>query len=600
MPAARPLGALLVALATLALGLSGCLFSPSIEPEDCALQCSHDECPAGYGCKEVDEGVGYCVELSSTRTCRASAKQSELPPGTDSGAPATPWFGFVDAALGPRRLQLVDPQADAEAGLQLPDTLDEAESVRDFRFSPDGRWLAVRIDAGERRRLSVFEAPLWTPLGSTDASVSVDEYAWAPNGALLAFAGARDGAAFLCALRVLEAGAAHDGSRLLLQPESPAPQGSPLLWFGERAIAFHSGEGQLGQSRLVYGGPFGGDGFAVSAFLGASYGHSPDAPVALVAGSGGFFALAPAGKDTAIDHYRLLAGSLARTVHRPNLLLSPDAVYLAHAEQGRLRIYAADEARRDPLEGYPLALLEGDGCQVLLAWSHESDWLACATDGLPGPGLRLFRIGVPVAQPAPAGVDGATAWRAVGLTAFDVEGSELYSAALAQRRRRGFSPGGRWFSFSTDHALYAVDLHEPRLQLRQAPARFESVLVSSDFIPSPDGQWLVTHQGSWLSRHALASLSQASALTSAQLEPALPCREGQTSASTGSCGSGSTRSEHVAWSPDSRALVFRSTESELHLLRLLPSEREVRLSVACDRDCFRTSAFQPTLPLPRE
>jgi hypothetical protein len=684
-----------VALAFAVTTLFGCFFSPRVEPEDCALQCSRDECPEGYQCKEVREGVGYCVELGSPSQCLLAAKQPELPPGVETGpevsghtaggraevrrfaepcarsgvlqitpcplpppcrgAPYTSllratggrepytwsaepaagvelentgrirgtvhfpatwtvhvmdaagalgeatfelsprdscWFGFVDGALGARRLTLVDPLAEAgsEAAIRLPDTADTSLSVVDFRFSPDGRRLAVRVEVAGRRHLVLFEAPLWAPLGSTKPGASIEEYAWAPKDPLLAVAGEHEGERFLSAVRVLGADVATTGSRLRMEPEVPAPATSPLTWFGELAIAFHSGAGLSAPSHRVYGGQLGASGFVVTPFDGASYSEDADTTISLIAGGRGFLAVSRAVDATSIDRYALVDGALARTTHRPNLSLSPSGRYLALAEGGRLQIYMADEDRIDPLEGYPVPIVVGDGCEVVLAWSPDDRRIACATDGLPGPGLRLFRFRSdnpregPVAEPS--------------LNAIDVEGSELYSAALSRRRRRGFSPDGRWFSFSTDHELHAVDLFEERLQLRQAPARFESVLTRSDFIPSPDGESLLAHQGAWLSHHSMRTLSEGSAVTSAQLDAPRPCSEGETLAERerGSCGSGSTRSTQVAWSPDSRAIAFRTADSELLLTRIREAGREDRLSVECDIACVEASAFQPAAP----
>jgi hypothetical protein len=586
----------------------GCFFSPTVEPDDCALRCWNDQCPNGFECREVREGVGYCVAVSSSRLCDPTLEVAEPPPGKQLGPEAKdslarerprreffaarPWFGFVDAALGPRRLVLVDPVA-LEAGdppLRLPASLDAAESVVDFQFAPGGRWLAVRIEIAGRRHLSLFEAPRWELLGSTDEETSVDEYAWAPHEPVLAFAGEKASTPLLGALRVLDADAAAPRPRLLVQPATPAPAAATLTWFGERGIAFHSGTDRP-ENRILYSGQLGEAGFVVAPFIGASYQLDASATLALVPGSSGFFAVARAPGTALIDHYTLGPGGLARRVQRPNVLLSPAGDYLAASVNGALELYAAGESRVDPLEGYPMPAARGGGCEVVLAWSHEGDRVACGNDNTRGAGLRMFRI-PPMSKPSAPRLDSGV----VGLEGLDVEGSELYSGELSLRRRRGFSPGGRWFLFSTDHELYAVDLLEARLGLAYAPARFESALVSSDFIPSPDGQWLVTHQGPWLARHAIVALSDANAITSAQLDAPPPCTEGDAHAPSGACAAASTRSPLVAWSPDSRAIALGTTDSELLLIRIQPSEREDRLSAACDLACIETSAFQPLAP----
>jgi len=90
----------------------------------------------------------------------------------------------------------------------LPSSTTETAAVTDFKFSPDGKVVAYRLDDG---RLALALAPAWQEQ-AVDLDGPVTRYAWSPNSSVLAIAYTSGGTTWLGGVRVAPAsGSFTDG-----------------------------------------------------------------------------------------------------------------------------------------------------------------------------------------------------------------------------------------------------------------------------------------------------------------------------------------------------------------------------------------------------
>ena len=485
------------------------------------------------------------------------------------------WFAHPGPEEDGRRVTLIDPLLlEAAPRVILPEELPAGARVEDFRFSPDGRWLAVRIDEGGPRRIELFAAPRWTSAGAVDAAGSVVEYAWAPDGRVLAIVAETGAERTLGGVRVSGDPAVSAGAVVPLTPV-PTPADPPLVWVGSESIAFHAQGAEdparhyLHSGRLVDGAARFS---ALGAFDAVAYRISETLSLTLVPSRAIFVAIQSDGTTPSFRSFSAtneLGPSRVATFLPGEALVSPTGEYLARSLDGQLELYRTDEPTDEPS---PSAA--APGCDRVLGWSSDDSRLVCsAASDLRG-ALRVFSL-----------ANGQ-------LTGAVVEGD--YDYPLGRNyRRRAFAPGGRWLAFTTDLALYSIELGREPPQQRSAGTRVDSVNAATELAFSPDGEALLVHSGQWLTLSRLAEIDSAESVTDALLDEAQSCREADAWASSDACGTARTRSSQIVWSPDSQVFVFRTATNELRLHQTRAGSTPRLLSNSCDGRCIASSDFQP-------
>jgi hypothetical protein len=540
--------------------------------------------PYRWSALELPEGLSLSASGQLTGVARASGELSALvvdamDRSTTLRTLTLPrqscWFAHV--ADGPvARVELFDALlSDGTTGsVRLPPDA-EAAAVQSFAFSPDGRFLAVSLDAVERP-LRLFAAPDWRELVfDLGEPGRVDRYAWSPDGSVLAAGLVNERGTFLTGARVGQ-GIGDPGSDAVIPLGlEPGPVDSALSWFAGNRILFDGlGPDANPENRLLYFSAFQSDGFApIAAYEFSSY----TASLRVEPGPDGFFAVVQfMNLPPGVEFYAPSAPGLRVVFHRSDVVLSPTVRHAAHVgESGELRVYPAGEARPSADDASsPLPLGAQPGCGKLLAWSPRGDLLMCVSDE-PGASLRPFELSETSATLSPRP---------------PVEGSYIYPASGAALRRRAFSASGRWFAFTTTRELYFAELTPERAVVSRAaiPLLFLDD-PSAAFEFSPDERWLLHQQGPnlWL-RHLPASVPADLTLSSAS--PASPdCTEFGSAQGGGWCGNAGG-APGLAWSSDSRSLAYRVGEGAAITTRDLV-DHGLR-SIACGPGCGEF-AFQP-------
>jgi hypothetical protein len=473
------------------------------------------------------------------------------------------WLAYVAGAAAPARLALVDPrllerQPD-NARRQFPSS--GTAAVRDYLFSPDGRFVAYRSgpepDALGVDLVRVADGAT-APIELPEAAA---EYAWSLDSALL-FVATGSTRRVLHAVDVSRVGDADDGLTGLraLAPRSIPLPSSPVAAFGARALAFSTRDGAaLGRSRLV---TIGVEGSLISA---------PSTRVELDFSAAARVTGASAGvivADPETGRVSFYPGDGRPPATHADALMSSSGGIAALARAGRLALFDAADAATP--------LFEQPGCARLLAGATARDRFACLGDQ---GALAFYEL------------------RPEGLGALPAAGPLGVSDLLDNRRV--FSPAGRWFASRDGDgvSVWAIDAGGPRRAMVIPGAALGGTASTLGF--SPDDDRLLIGAGN---RLALLDL-QASGGSLAELSASALLDEGCSERPTDGleqwCGSDSGLSV-VRWAPASDVVAFRSTLGTLTVIDVSQS-REGRLgpAVTPDADCEEacvssTSArFQP-------
>jgi hypothetical protein len=487
------------------------------------------------------------------------------------------WLAYISSETTPAQLHFYDPML--QHRLALPTSATETASVTDFRFSPDGRFVAYRLDGA---RLVLAEAPTWREQ-AVDFGGVVTQYAWSPDSSVLAVAFTDSASAYLGGLRVVPAsGASADGgvgpgstdgglTGFVQLSAIPATVESALLWFGGgKSVAFHALSAGPGTARIPHLAQLGDAGFEPEIVIdsGGYYGES----VELRSAENGFFAI---DELFGVDFYQVPADvstpdDVTYLLHF-TAFVAPSGRYTVHDDAGDLTLFSAI----DPTS--PLAA--ASGCPMLLSWAQDKERIACVANTDGGSEVRIFEL---------AGASGPLAMSAV-------RGEYAYLEGAAYERRRAFSASGRWFAFATDSHLYLADLEggSPRLEPVTPPQENDATLI--EFAFSPDEQWLLEQRGGALLVHGLkdGSVTPFSQIDD-PLDPPATCLEGYMAAPGSWCGNvrNPTRFD---WSPDSRFAVFLTAAGKLQVVdpSYLPYFDLVTVNNPCGPTCVGQFGFQP-------
>jgi WD40 repeat protein len=472
----------------------------------------------------------------------------------------------VSSETGWTRLHLFHPVG--ELRVTRPESTEDP-AVLDFKFSPDGRFVAYRLgDSPIDLRLAV--APSWEEL-SFDWDGSVTDYGWSPDASTLAvFLSDPDG------IYVSGADVSGGASAIVQLERTLTPANSSMAAVGDGFVAFHAGDG-AGQRKFYYAelmpGRFGPDNE-----LSYTVVHE-EVPIHFRLGPGGFFAIQPMPAGLGAVFFQVFPEP-GFTSHN-EAFVSASGAYVAQVAEGTLTVFPADT----DIRGSPWA--SGTDCSYLLAWAKGTERLACLGDGPEGSRIHIFELNP----------------QAPGLTMATVGGSSAGQSDVVGWRR-AFSPDGRWFAFSTADSLYTVDWKAGSPEVVRADSNMESLDYIADLAFSPDGRYLLQHRGPNLFLHSLEQLDRTplrlfdDKSTEVLADPS-PCEEDFDLAPDDWCGS--PQAWTVVWSPDAQTVAFRTSSGMLEYIDfrstdlgaadVLPTPRLV--SDSCRGDCLGQYDFQP-------
>jgi hypothetical protein len=482
------------------------------------------------------------------------------------------WLAYIASEPAPAHLELVDGrliERQPAARRTLPEAAG-ADSVVDFQFSPDGRFIAYRLAGPSAPRLELARVSNGRsqPIATGGA---VAGYAWSNDASTLAISFDAAGQSLLGGIDVsavdaesFDPDASLDGVRELAAVTAPPPD-SALAWYADGRLAFLGSAAagrRLVTARLEQGG------FAPPSERG---GFSAAARV--LGGAGGVFVAEPATGQ----HEFFADGVELPTLHAEGAVISPSGTYAGLARSGALQVFRS--ARPSSPAGAPS--FEASGCSTLLAWSGTGQRIACAD--VRGAEQRVVWFDISEA---------GDAIRALGSL------SGAGASGEGAGHRRAFSESGRWFAFSTIDGVRVarVEPGPPELAL-ELPASALGA-VPSVFSFSPDESWLALGAANSL---GLIDLEQGT-VSPVVLSPSALfnelCSERFVDGAADWCGSAS-REPDVSWSGGSDLIAFRSSLGTLQVIDLSRA-REGRIGPPLSPDsCFEgcsssTSArFQP-------
>lgn len=499
----------------------------------------------------------------------------------------TCWFAYLSLEETGPELKVVDPLAEKPTPIPLA----HAKGAYDFKFSPDGAFLAYSYDSDEPagRHLSLLDLTNLHEHAVGFAEDSVTYYSWAPSGSVLAAAFQVGDKTYLGGLRAPSPGATSLPPTLV---STMATIESDLYWVGSDYVTFHA---QDGARRRPFFSELASAGFSTperilrSALVG----------VKVQTAETGFFLLSP-GQTL----YNDLSGSVWTGVDHPAVdLVAPSGRYTAAlTADGLPQLFPAETGN---VGNIVEAEEDAPSCTQLLAWATERERIACVADvpndngGVHGE-VRIFDL-----QGDPPRLTATTVGNFCASDLNDTASDSClnkrdgysFGSVSAAGVARAFSRSGRHFVFARtlgDSAyVYIADLDmvpvriAPPTMLRAAGTSTGSLA----FAFSPDERFLLVRRGAqvWIIELATGLLG-----TLRNTLDGEPCTEEFVADPETYCGNG-TQPTAPIWAPGSETTAFQSPEG-LTIIDLSPFPLKgvkVLPAAACESQCSGQFAFQP-------
>jgi hypothetical protein len=510
----------------------------------------------------VEDGAGHVTQQTFSMTARDSC-----------------WLAYrITPTNAPSTLHLHDPVLGTDLEFPLARW---SESVVDYKFSPNGRFLAYRLQSqAGSSRLVVISAPLWTE-SALNTGEDATHYEWSPDSSILAVSYRVGDTIFLGGVRAVsdesppeaDGGTVEDGGTAVVETPQlttleplPASVGSDLVWAGNRAVEFHSGSQEA--DHTLYYAKLGAQGFDFTDTAEPLLVFAPD--VVLRAPTGPLVAIQPKYDMTsygAFDGTGPVRTFLDGT-------LDPQGHYVATTSAGELDLF---ELTRDP----DVVWASTQGCTALLAWAPNQERLACLSPSDTGDTVRVLdvRLDPPSIVPNPG----------------TISGDYAYLAGDAFERRRAFSENAKWFAFTTTQTVYAAKLYEgsPFVYAKDAPlgVTFDG---PTDLAFSPDDHWLLAQRGTEVHLLDLTGARSIPILIAPYTPPgAKPCSEKFLDDPDTWCGNTRPSSSFI-WSPDSQYVAARDGKGKISRLHIEADGSTQNWQEVCDQDCSEDFTYQPS------
>jgi hypothetical protein len=528
------------------------------------------------------------------------------------------WFAYVRLAGTLPELVLVDPILKKVP----PITLVNNHGVYDFRFSPNGRFLAYRYDQDpaqpSRAHLALLDLATWQERAlAFDSEDAVTAFSWFTDSSVLAVAyerhdsGAATSTTYLGGVRLSLASPP-------LQPVNLTPVQayveSDLYWVGQDSVAFHAALlpdlDQPGQFipnplrlRTPYYAKLGMQGFDAPK-PNVSFVYNADAALTVQPTADGFYMISA--HDPYANFYPVPA-ILPAAGHWTNVV-SPGGTFSAAVVDSQLQLFrATDGSDIDPFVVGPAAF----SCPYLLTVAKGKQRLACVANvegepsGTAHGEIRVFDLD---ASSLTSGVlRGFCLNPTNGIAASQCAALEYdYDEQRSQQQARAFSSSGNWLAFSTsafatsnaDNYLYLADLRSSTFVMKRkdpsdvAPATSHIALAFS-----PDERYLIQQRDVVLTVHDVpvtgSGWDPQKLPTPAKHAP-LACSEDFTSARDRWCGDARTTAL-LAWSPESRSFAYRTSQglAVVDLDGFPTTDTRIFLADECQGECSNQFDFQP-------
>ena len=473
------------------------------------------------------------------------------------------WFAYVSSETGADRLQLVDPMLGTR--LQRPTSNTTDSAVTDFKFSPNGKFIAYRVkDSTNKYSLWLWQAPGWDHEQQINLGGSVTHYAWSNNSQVIAVSIDTGTDTQLGGINV--AGVPNTESVpgiqgiLQLTPVA-APVQSDITWYGNDAyVAFHSPYSPGVTFDLITHAKYAQAGFQnVSTPYVDTYSES----MVLYPNDSGFFVL-----DPTVPTIDFVPITSLRIFHA-NVAPAPNSAYVALASDGILNLYSAAEDTDPPSNA---ARVSTEGCNTILSWATAKQRIACVDTTL---GLVTSHDLDPQSG--------------IG-TNVAVGGTASYVSSEWLSYRHLLSPSGKWLALATgtDLVLANLDLSPPTVvwafSLGTSPAPL-------DMSFSPDEQSLVVNYNEFFQLFQPGVLGNRTSKSDFGTAP-LTCQDQYPSALDW-CGKLSV-SKLPVWSPDSAELAYVRVDQKLVAIDTrVPGVDDFTIVSNCDKVCIDTGLFQP-------
>jgi hypothetical protein len=546
--------------------------------------------------RQIVSGTALSTGSATPLTLRVTDKNGRQTQRTYSLAYRNKcWLGYTSTDNAVSRVHLYDPALDTRvASLE---TSTKNVGVTDFKFSPDGKFLAYRRSApgSGSQSLVLAIAPHWQEQELALAG-SVISYAWSASSASLAVAFQDSSNTLLGGVNVSSASAssATGGisgiqplqSVVMLDPTS-APLHSELLWFqSDTFLAFHADVGFDSDSPFYTS--FDGTGFSPVAPLGSSF---YDRSMQVLPAHKGIFVVSPE-TPPQIDFYGS-AGGNDLDVYLANAYTSgvtdPAGLYVALPLKNKLQIFLTAESggTTDPPTAWQPST---DDCSAILSWDPSRERIACDAretpqDGGPAAGVvRIFDLVGTNAVPQ--------------LTSTPMKLLTGYQQGDSAAQRRLFSQTGHWLAFTTATELFLANVQEaPQVVRTLALPDEASASDPSELAFAPDESMILWQKGQQLGMIQLETNGQIAwvgARVDGPLRSPGRCNEEFTAGPDQWCGRLQS-SGAPEWSADSR---FAATNTATQGVRVYNLERFAAAGIwphrdACVTGCFGDFEFQP-------
>ena len=479
------------------------------------------------------------------------------------------WFAYISDESGATRLHLFDPLLGAR--LQRPTSNTTDVAVADYKFSPDGQYIAYRVtDTSQNSTLWLWKAPEWDDEQPINFGGSVTHYEWSNNGHVLAVAFEGASGTQLGGVDVsgVPANQLVDGGiqgLRLLDPVA-APVESEITWYGSDAhVVFHSPSSISTGFDFPSQANLGQTGFTgVLSRIADTY----DPSMVFYPNDGGFFLMDPTESPTVLI---FIPNTSNVATYHGDVAVAPSAPYVAWPLSHTLNVASATTDTFDLASTQPL--VTSTGCDTILGWAAEQGRIICV-DQTAG-ALRTHDLDL---------VHQST-------TSSMIQNSQAYVSDTWQGYRHIVSATGNWAALSTGTNVYLANLVTPSLaQL----ATVGSSAVPSDMSFSPNERFLVVNTSSLLQ---LFGTDAATRSTTSVLASPQGCADDPLS-DPNWCGR-QVRPLQLSWSEDSQLLGFANIDGPLVVLDLRTFETDdslggpIQAVANCGSGCFGTGQFQP-------
>ncbi|MES1177201.1 MAG: hypothetical protein ABUL62_22960 [Myxococcales bacterium] len=483
---------------------------------------------------QVTDGNGKTIEAKYQISTRSSC-----------------WFAYIAKSATDAKLSFFD----AELGnRKLAPAAGAGDVVTDFKFSPNGRYLAYRVTtAASVVALSLIDLVSWQE--QRFGFQAVTQYAWSPDSAILgvAYSVGSDGV-----LGGVAVGASGGGSFSTLTPIAATAM-SELVWFGVNPpqLGFVANNGGFPVLEAVGLQTSDVVGFAFSVPVFRTDSLPP--PIHFQTSGSGVFAIP---KTVAIIYYPS-DGSTSRS--HSKVVVAPSGRFVAKAATGSVLVFHPTESSKGTT---PLTLT---GCDSLLTWAGNRERIACAHQTVESTGeLNFFDLTLGASPSSDT-----------------LSLSSNLPLQVPKTQRRLFSPNGDVFAFASDSSLTIASATKNASKIYSEPAGESTELLFAG------DQLLLQHRGTRLSWFDLSLATPIEMPINDTLTAATPCVEDFQDVTSGWCGAERPGAPYM-WSPDAKSVAFQVADGTLKIYELFSGE-QIPINDECKQDCVTPGQyrFQP-------